>query len=218
MRLCDGSRILQVLRPTMSFRRAFLCALIAVVCHASLGEPRPVPKTKVNADSPRGQFDVTRDQAVEILSTTDTFADTYVGFVGGPSRQACAFRRVLDQPDADKLFKQILAKAPLAGRLYALCGLYFTDHEHFLRVIQPYRESADSVATFQGCIYGRAHVASLVELADRGQPKVVRLRELTETTAEWLKRTRDSASQDYRIDILGGGWPARFREMKGCDR
>ena len=159
---------------------------------------------------------VEREQAVKVLSTTDEFADAYVGFVGGPSAQACAFRTVLDQPDADRLFKQILTRARPAGRLYALCGLYFTDHERFLKEIPSYRKSADSVATFSGCLMGRAPIASLVELSGA---RVVRLRDPSETMQEWRSRNQDSSGwQDYSIDILGGGWPARFKEMKGCDR
>jgi hypothetical protein len=144
------------------------------------------------------------------------FADLYVGFAGTPSQEACSFRTVLDQPDADHLFKQILAKGHLAGRLYALCGLYFTDHERFVREIQPYRRSADSVATYQSCIMNRARVASLVESAD---PRAIRLKDPSETMEEWRRRKMESGgSQDYALDILGGGRPARFQEMNGCDR
>ena len=166
--------------------------------------------------SSRGPFEVSRDDAVEVLSSTDVFSDTYVGFGGTPSRQACAFRTVLDQSDADRLFKQILAKGHLAGRLYALCGLYYTDHDRFLKEIEPYRRSPDSVATFQGCLMGRQGVARLVELRE---PRVIRLRDASETTEEWRERNQDpGGSQDYSLDILGGGWPARFKEMKGCHR
>src|SRR5262249_40569585 len=156
-----------------------------------------------------------REQAIEILSHTDQFADAYVGFAGSPSPEACAFRAVLDQPDADRLFKQLLAKAHLPGRLYALCGLYFTDHEAFAKEIQPYRSSRDSVAIFQGCIMSRAKVASLVESKD---PRAVRLKDPSETMQEWLRRTREAGgSQNYILDILGGGWSDRFKEMKNCD-
>ena len=164
----------------------------------------------------RGQFEVSREQAIQVLETTDVFADLYVGFVGAPSREACSFRTVLDQPDAERLFKQILARGHLAGRLYALCGLYFTDHEQFLEEIQPYRRSADSVDTYQACLMNRVPVARLVEVTDA---RVVRLKAPSETTEEWRRRTLvPGESQDYSFDIVGGGWPARFKEMKGCDR
>ena len=159
---------------------------------------------------------MSREQALQILSRTDTFADTYVGFAGSPSQEACAFRTVLDQPDADRLFKRMLVQAHVAGRLYALCGLYFTDHERFAREIQPYRGSADSVATFSGCIMGRQPIAKLVESS---YPRVIRLKDPSETTQEWVERNiGPDGSHDYSLDIVGGGWPARFKEMKSCDR
>src|SRR5262249_10092895 len=126
------------------------------------------------------------------------------------------FGTVLAQPDADQLFKEILTKGHLAGRLYALCGIYFTDHERFAQEIKPYRTSRDSVATYAGCIMGHERVARLVELAD---PRVVRLRDPSETIEAWLDRHPDpSGSRDYAMDIVGGGWPAHFKEMKGCKR
>jgi len=166
--------------------------------------------------NPAAAARLSREEAIEILSRTDTFADTYVGFAGSASREACAFRAVLDQPDADSLFKGILAKGHVAGRLYALCGLYFTDHPRFVQEIQPYRERADSVGTFSGCISNRQRVAKLVESS---YPRVIRLKDPSETTDEWVARNMGpDGSRDYSLDILGGGWPARFKEMKGCDR
>jgi hypothetical protein len=166
--------------------------------------------------SPAAAAPPSREQAIAILSRTDTFADTYVGFVGGASREACAFRTLIDQPDADRLFKGLLGEAHLAGRLYALCGLYFTDPPRFKKEIQPYRTSRDSVATFAGCIMGRQPIAKLVESSS---PRVIRLADPSQTTEEWVARhIGPDGSRDYSLDIIGGGWPARFKEMKGCDR
>ena len=175
--------------------------------------------TVLGASSPAsaaGQFEKSREEAIRVLLKTEVFADNFVGFVGRPSDEVCSFRTVLAQPDADALFKEILTKGRLAGRLYALCGLYFTDHERFAHEIQPYRKSADSVAMSAGCIMGRERVARLVERAD---PRVIRLKDPSETTNAWLDRHPDpTGSRDYSMDILGGGWPAHFKEMKGCDR
>jgi len=173
----------------------------------------------LGASSPafaKGQYEKSREEAIRVLLKTEVFADNFVGFIGRPSDEVCSFRTVLAQPDADALFKEILTKGHLAGRLYALCGLYFTDHERFAHEIQPYRKSADSVATYGGCIMGRERVDRLVE---RSEARVIRLKDPSETTAQWLDRHPDpTKSRDYSMDILGGGWPAHFKEMKGCDR
>ena len=187
----------------MISRRLLFFLLLTASCAAA---------ARANAAAPG----MSREQALEILSRTDTFADTYVGFAGGVSQEACAFRTVFDQPDADRLFKRILGQAHAAGLLYALCGLYFTDHGRFVREIQPYRERADSVETFTGCIMGREPIAKLVESS---YPRVIRLKDPSETTEEWVARNiGPDGSRDYSLDILGGGWPARFKELKGCDR
>jgi len=186
-----------------------------VACRSTHDAPvQSLPTVGSSIDSHRYDLPLSRAQALEILLGTETFADTMVGIAGIPSHQACAFRVVLDQPDADSLFKRILADAHLAGQLYALCGLYFTDPTAFLHAVEPFRTRTDAVETYQGCISSPEGVSSLVEL---NLPTVVRLRDRAESTSEWLARNSDLVTDGYRLDMLGGGWPARLKEIRGCD-
>jgi hypothetical protein len=162
---------------------------------------------------PRGQrSSVSRAEALRVLETTETFADTSVGFAGTPSKEACAFAVVMREPDADSLFRALLENGRTAGQLYALCGLYFTDPSGFEGTLAPYRGRKDHVKTFSGCMRGASEVGRIVEHTG---PHAVRLASPKETLAAWLKRNPE-ARRGFFLDIAGGGYPEQFRAMAPC--
>jgi hypothetical protein len=128
--------------------------------------------------------------ATWILETTETFADTAVGFDGGASAQACAFAVLLRERNARDLFHSLLANGGVAGQLYALCGLYLTDPAAFRESVEAYRGRTDEVNTFMGCQKGRQRVGELVEHPGR--------------------------AGRFFLDIYGGGYPASFRALRPC--
>jgi hypothetical protein len=155
---------------------------------------------------------VSRTEAIAILETTDTFADTHVGFAGEPSSEACAFATLIREPDAAALFKDLLLKAQAAGQLYALSGLYSADPAAFREAIEPYRGRTELVGTFSGCIRAAKPVGEVVE---QSGPRVVRLASSSESIQDWLARNPD-ARRGFFMDILGGGYPAQFRALRPC--
>jgi hypothetical protein len=177
-------------------------ALTLCGCASTGGAPR----------TSRTRTSVSREEAIRILETTDTFADTSVGFGGGPSKEACAFAVVVREPDADSLFRALLENGRTAGQLYALCGLYFTDPAGFTRAVSPYRGRKDSVKTFSGCLGGASEVGRVVEHA---HPHAVRLASPKETLAQWVQRNPE-ARPAFFVDIVGGGYPAALRAMRPC--
>jgi hypothetical protein len=171
-------------------------------CASTAGAPRTSP----------ARSSVSREEAIRVLQTTDTFADTSAGFAGGPSKEACAFAVVVREPDADGLFRALLESGRTAGQLYALCGLYFTDPAGFERTLSPYRGRKDLVTTFSGCMRGASPVGRIVEHTG---PHAVRLASPTDTLAAWVKRNPE-ASRAFFMDIAGGGYPAQLRAMRPC--
>jgi hypothetical protein len=62
-----------------------------------------------------------------------------------------AYRELLKRPQSDIAFKSLLKEATLPGQLYALCGVYYTDHSFFLTVIEEYKNRSDYVRTLFFC-------------------------------------------------------------------
>jgi len=59
-------------------------------------------------------------------------------------------RALLQHPQGDAAFKQLLAKGPIPAKLYALCGLYFTDMEAFKAGVTRLAKSNAMVRTWKG--------------------------------------------------------------------
>jgi hypothetical protein len=105
---------------------------------------------------------VSREDAYKALLTTKTLAGSTVEAGGRTSGQAWAFRRILNEPDARDAFADLLHRGQMAGRLYALCGLYLLDPPEFARQVQPYRTNREEVNTFFGCLFGPKPVCDLI--------------------------------------------------------
>src|SRR5258706_16450888 len=65
----------------------------------------------------------TREEALQVLVTTEQFEDTAIGEGGVPSAEVCAFVILIKEPDAVQVFHSLLDRAHIAGQLYALTGL-----------------------------------------------------------------------------------------------
>jgi hypothetical protein len=145
-------------------------------------------------------------KAYQVVATTGEFCSTKVGFAGQTPQVVVAFRILLKSPDAAAAFKGLLADGTTAGKLYALCGLYYADPDYFDRAVAPFRGSRREVATLMGCIMSRAKVGSIVESPS---PKAVRLKNRKQTVTEWARETK---TDGMIYDIVGGGWPSTFKE------
>jgi len=149
-------------------------------------------------------------QASEILRTADCFMASRVGPAGLVPESAHAFLALLRTPEAHKTFKNLLSKATLPGQLYALCGIYITDHQAFEGLAEPYTHLEDEVPTLAGCIGNRQRVCDLV---DSKSPRALRLDYPTQTFAEWYQRHRGEHKLGWEVDIVGGGYPAEFLSL-----
>ena len=190
-------------RATMGVTLAVITALAAV----SSARPRP-PKEPSAA--------LTREAAIQVLETTDTFAGVSIGFGGERSKESCAFAVVSRERDAAEIFRSLLGKASMAGQLYALCGLYSTDPDGFKEAVEPYRRSTDEVKTMFGCIGGRQKASGLVENTSPNTGlRTVRLLSPKETLEGWIKRD-NGGKRSFMLDIYGGGYPTEFRGQDRC--
>ena len=145
-------------------------ALAAISCATRTVPMGPVPPQSIgeSLDGPEcAGFPV--PTAYEELLSTEVFAWPLVGFVGRPSRQACAFAALSRSPDARSLFVQLMEDAELAGQLYALCGLYSLSREDYFLAADRFLYRDDLVWTVSGCVTSQRSVGNIAQWIDSGQ-------------------------------------------------
>jgi hypothetical protein len=147
--------------------------------------------------------------AFEVLKGTPTFSSTTVGIAGITPREVFAFRDLLDDPQADAALKILLKEATPEGRLYAVCGLWFTDPAEFQAQVKLLEHTSMKVNHVDGCERGEERVNRLVWSNETG---AVRLKDNKQTIKEWLE-THKPVTMYY--DVAGGAWSSLLRDEGG---
>jgi hypothetical protein len=99
----------------------------------------------------------------EGIRTTDVFKDSRVGYAGETPKEVHEFRCILKQPDASKIFSELLSQSRLPGKLYALSGLYLTDRHNFENVVRAHEKNKSEVTAMFGCIVMSIEFAALLK-------------------------------------------------------
>jgi hypothetical protein len=107
-----------------------------------------------------------------------------------------------------------LQEARPAGQLYALCGLYFTDHAAFETALPLYQNSRIEVRTQFGCIVGQEKTDKLVSASG---PQVMRLQP-GQSPSDWLADHPQAERDGYYLDISGGGFCHLIRGTSWNDK
>ncbi len=159
-----------------------------------------VEKFQVEKLSAKGQI------AYNDLLNAPRFEDPFVGYAGSYSGLVKSLNELFNEKKADEAFKALLNEATIAGQLYALSGLYYTDHEFFKNAVETYRKDSTLVDRMSGCEISSEKVSEIVE---SNSPVVAKLLP-NETIEDFWRKNKGS----YEIDILNGGFPATFRAAK----
>lgn len=117
-----------------------------------------------------------------------------------------SFNILLDEKHADEAFKSLLKDGAIAGQLYALCGVYYTDNEFFKESVEKYKDSETMVVRVNKDLKFWFKIDSIIELTD-GNIAII---PPNETIQDWWKKVKGG----YVIDIVHGGFPATFRRYK----
>jgi len=98
------------------------------------------------------------------------------------SERMAHWAALLNSPDAEAAFTFLLTDpdTPTAGRLYALCGLYWMDRKAFTAALEQFKQNRSLIQTQVGCVGESRRVCDIVY-----DPK-------------------------GRRDIASGGWPVTF--------
>ncbi len=90
--------------------------------------------------------------ASTLLLRTRTFGATRVGIAGSPTMQYRAFIGLRDEPDADALFDDLLARAHPPGQLYALCHIQMSDPQRLPEAAKVLPPNVTILAFLGGCM------------------------------------------------------------------
>ena len=122
------------------------------------------------------------------------------------NNEARALRHILTLPKSDSLFLRLYHEATPAGRLYALCDLYYTDyHGEFQSGIEEQLENTQKITRVDGDVTLEVPVCDIVR--NNVYPeRTVRL-EYPETLTLWHERTK---RWNGILDLEGGGFPSLF--------
>ena len=143
----------------------------------------------------------------KILLNAKTFSDGGTGEAGTPTEETIAFKHIFFSKNAHEEFKKILEKGSIAGKLYALSGLYFYDYPEYKKTVEKYLSVDDVVTIFSGCIIGQVKIK---ELMKRKSKNVVRLSNNQQTIGEWRKN--NNVIDGFSVDFYGGGYPQLLKE------
>lgn len=148
--------------------------------------------------------------AYQELLEANRFEDAIIGRGGDLSDQARKFNILLGETNADAAFKAILENGTIAGKLYALCGIYFTDHEHFKVEVVKYKDTNETIETISGCLVSKEKVSKIVT-SNEGNTAIIK-------SGETLENFWKSNDLSYSLDIENGGYPATFRYFAEKER
>ncbi len=144
-------------------------------------------------------------EAYKKLIKAKQFEDAIVGMGGTLSENVRNFSILLEEKQTDAAFKSILKNGTLPAQLYALSGIYYTDHEHFKIVIEKYKNDKREVQKLSGCLFGEEKVSQIVV----SNYKNVAIIKPAQTLEDYWKSNKAS----YEIDIANGGYSATFRHF-----
>lgn len=181
-----------------------LAALVAVIslaaCTRTVDTQSP-PEPVTPPRAPVG-LSATPAEALDVLRHAEVFEDARVGYSGSLSKNVAAFRVILAEPDARKLFHGLVDDATTAGRLYGAAGIYFTDPPAFEAALAKIGSVGGDVDTQHGCSGQTERVAAVIR-ADTGRRivigKGVSLR-------GWFESNPDGGM----CDLAGGCTPLSF--------
>ncbi len=145
-------------------------------------------------------------QAYAGLRDIDVFAFEPIGYAGDEPYGPYAMAGLFAQDNALEIFEALEADATPAGKLHALCALYYLDNEGYAKRLEKYAEDASPVRQMSGCIMWETPMKDVVF---SGDSRAVRLKDQYDTIEAWEQRTGIS---DWVSDFAGGTYPKFMME------
>ncbi len=175
-----------------------MITIAAALCATFIGAPdfESPPRTL----SKEGQLAYAR------LLKAERFAYAGVGYAGTLPKEVLAVRTLLGEKNAKPTLLKLLKEATAEGQLFALSALYLVDQQTFELQVEKFITTNADVRVQSGC---RSYTQKARALIRKTGDDVVRLRPGA-TLAQWSQAHPKLARSGYRLDIAGGGIPAKL--------
>ncbi len=180
---------------------AILILALPLACRAPADPPSP-------SAAPRPRLSTEGERALDVVLAAERFTDDAIYDDGVTPPEVEAMRVLFGERAAPAAFAHVLANGTLPGKLFALCGIWYTDPGGFERAAAPYRHLEVEIPIQMGCTGGAMPVREIVEWR---RSAAVRLASRDDTNKAWLERAAVSA----HYDIVGGGYPCLFKTGGG---
>lgn len=102
------------------------------------------------------------------LAKASFFSMGGVGFAGVISKEQLALEELLKTDDAESQLKELLQKAKMEGKVYALLGLYIKNKQLYDEKVQPFRKMDVKITVQQGCIVSEAELTKVIVDIEKG--------------------------------------------------
>jgi hypothetical protein len=103
------------------------------------------------------------DPVVEHLAKAGVFAIGPVGFARITSPGEQDYRSVLNRNSALEDFEKLYSAGNVQAKCYALAGIHKLDPARFGELVQPLRDSKETVTTMSGCILSREAFGDVIK-------------------------------------------------------
>ncbi|MDD4869442.1 MAG: hypothetical protein PHR77_02685 [Kiritimatiellae bacterium] len=157
-----------------------------------------VPSTLLTDELSKGAYR-------QVLNETMWIDGAVYGYAGDiENRTATATRLLAGHEKARAIFLRLLADAKPAGKLYALCGLYYADWDEFQKQVEALRHDPREVSTTTADVVGPQRICDIVfcPYRDKDRERIVLKR--GQTLHQWLKENKGKKGYG---DISGGVYP-----------
>ena len=155
--------------------------------------------------------------ARDVILNTDTWiSNVRYGFSGElENRAAASLRVLLKEPDARSIFMELLSKAPPAGQLYVLCGLYRIDRPAFSNIVGHYLTLTNTIPTIHADVEWTERICDIVRSPRVNTDRAIRaVLAPGETLDDWVAKNIRGQTQFFFVDIEGGAYTSRFLDQQ----
>jgi len=113
-------------------------------------------------------FPYSRELAFNIILNACEFRDHAMGPESTPSLQVELLNVLWHQPDRVQVFKNLYRRGNIAGKLYALVGLYDTDSRQFARFARSLKKTEAMVVANSGCYFRLVSLSDIIAKIENG--------------------------------------------------
>lgn len=182
----------------ITFRINWLPSLSRIATLALLAGCASTPHDSITDPLTQGAYD-------QILKETMWIGDAVYGPNGEiENRTATAVRVLLGHDQADKIYLQLIKNAEPAGKLYALCGLYYANREQFQKEIEAFRNDSREIPSTSADVVGVRKMCDIVFCPVQETTKKRIVLGKGQTLRQWVKENKDTTGY---CDISGGSYP-----------